>query len=129
VQEVDHVELVDKSIGHLHEDIGQLRPDRLTHVRHSNRAGLAAGSSRDANPDPTPRRWLIDARTRLQRPPEPPPVPSSGTITGWIMRSADKLGDDATTSLNDACGRCLYLAALTELAHGFSALVRQHHRA
>ena len=72
----------------------------------------------------TLRRWLIDVRGHVQTPPAPPPVPSSRTITGWIMRPADKLNEEDTTALKDACVRCPDLAAITELAHGFTNLVR-----
>ncbi|HZM83929.1 MAG TPA: hypothetical protein VFC19_50065 [Candidatus Limnocylindrales bacterium] len=73
----------------------------------------------------TLRRWLIDARAHQQKPPTPPPVPSSRTITSWIMRPADKLGEDDKTALKDACARCPDLTTLTELARGFTHLVRQ----
>jgi transposase len=73
----------------------------------------------------TLRRWLIDARGHLQKPPTPPPVPSSRTITGWIMRPAENLNEDDTTAIKDACTRCADIAAITELAHGFTQLVRQ----
>lgn len=39
----------------------------------------------------TLRRWLIDARQHHEKPPAPPPVPTSRAITGWIMRPADRL--------------------------------------
>jgi hypothetical protein len=72
----------------------------------------------------TLRRWLINARAHLQQPPEPPPVPSARTITGWIMRPADKLSEDDNAALKDACTRCPDIAAITELARGFTHLVR-----
>ena len=73
----------------------------------------------------TLRRWLIDARQHLEKPPAPPPVPASRTITGWIMRPSDRLNEDDTAALKDACTRCPDIAAITELAHGFTHLVRQ----
>jgi transposase len=72
----------------------------------------------------TLRRFLVDVRGH-DRPPDPPSVPSACEITGWIMRPGDKLGDEDRTGLKDACARCPELAALTDLAHGFNALVRQ----
>lgn len=72
----------------------------------------------------TLRRWLIDARQHLQQP-TAPPVPASRTITGWIMRPADNLSEDDAAALKDACTRCPDIAAITELAHGFTYLVRQ----
>jgi transposase len=71
----------------------------------------------------TLRRWLIDARQ--QKPPAPPPPPTSRTITGWIMRPAEKLNEDDTAALKQAHSRCLDIAAITELAHGFTYLVRE----
>ena len=73
----------------------------------------------------TLRRWLIDARQHQQKPPAPPPPPASRTITGWIMRPADRLNEDDTAALKDACTRCPDIAAITELAHSFTRLVRQ----
>ena len=75
----------------------------------------------------TLRRWLIDARTHRERPPAPPPPPSARTITSWIMRPADKLSEDDTAALKDARARCPDIAAITDLAHGFTDLVRQRH--
>jgi transposase len=75
----------------------------------------------------TLRRWLIDARAHLQRPPPPPPPPSARTITGWIMRPADKLSEDDQAALKDARTRCPDIAALTDLAHAFTDLVRSRH--
>lgn len=72
----------------------------------------------------TLRRWLIDARAHLHTPPPPPPVPSARTITGWIMRPADKLSEIDATALKDACGRCPHITTITDLAHGFTRLVR-----
>jgi Transposase len=54
-----------------------------------------------------------------------PPVPSSRTITSWIMRSAEKLNEDDTAAIKDACTRCPDIAIITELAGGFTELVRQ----
>lgn len=73
----------------------------------------------------TLRRWLIQTRGQKRQPPAPPPPPPSRTITGWIMRPDDKLSDDATTALKNACAACPDIAAVTELAHGFTTLVRQ----
>lgn len=75
----------------------------------------------------TLRRWLVAARTHRERPPAPPPPPSSRTITSWIMRPADKLSEDDTAALKDARALCPDIAAITDLAHGFTDLVRQRH--
>ncbi len=72
----------------------------------------------------TLRRWLIDAREHQHKPPAPPPPPASRAITGWIMRPTDKLNEDDTAALKDACTRCPDIATITELAHGFTRLVR-----
>ena len=72
----------------------------------------------------TLRRWLIDVRAHLQQPPAPPPVPSSRTITSWIMRPADKLSQDDTTALKDAHACCPEIATIADLAHGFTDIVR-----
>lgn len=75
----------------------------------------------------TLRRWLVDARAHQQRPPAPLPPASARTITGWIVRPVDKLSDDDQAALKDARARCLDLAAITDLAHGFTDLVRGRH--
>lgn len=75
----------------------------------------------------TLRRWLINARAGIHNPPAPPPVPSSRTITSWIMRPAEKLSEDDTTAIKDACTQCPDIATITELAQGFTQLVRQRH--
>jgi transposase len=41
------------------------------------------------------------------------------------MRPANKLSEDDATALKDARARCPDLAAITDLAHGFTKLVRQ----
>lgn len=49
---------------------------------------------------------------------------SAREITAWIMRPHHKLDETDRLALKDACARCPDLTALTELAHGFAALVR-----
>lgn len=71
----------------------------------------------------TLQRFLVQARQH-ERAPTPPAVPSARQLTAWIMRPDDKLSDDDRTGLKDACVRCPDLAALTDLAHGFTTLVR-----
>lgn len=71
-------------------------------------------------------RWLATLRAGQQRPPSPPPVPSTRQITGWIMRPDGKLSEDDRLALKDALTRCSDLATLTDLAQGFTDLVRQH---
>jgi transposase len=72
----------------------------------------------------TLRRFLANVRVH-ERVPTPPPVPSARQITGWIMRPDDTFTDEDRTGLKDACARCPELAELTDLAHGFTNLVRQ----
>jgi transposase len=43
------------------------------------------------------------------------------------MRPADKLSEDDTAAFKDARTRCPDIAAITDLAHGFTDLVRQRH--
>jgi transposase len=72
----------------------------------------------------TLRRYLSQIRRQDAASPAPPPVASAREITAWIMRPHHKLDETDRLALNDACARCPDLAALTELAHGFAALVR-----
>jgi len=51
-------------------------------------------------------------------------VPSARQITAWIMRPDGTLSDDDRTALKDARTACPDLHLLTDLAHGFNALVR-----
>jgi transposase len=72
----------------------------------------------------TLRRYLNTIRRQDTAAPAPPPVASAREITAWIMRPHHKLDETDRLALKDACTRCPDLAALTELAHGFAALVR-----
>lgn len=75
----------------------------------------------------TLRRWLIEARASIHNPPAPAPVPSARTITSWIMRPSENLSQDDTTAIKDACTQCPDIATITDLAQGFTQLVRQRH--
>jgi transposase len=75
----------------------------------------------------TLRRWLVNARTVQHRPPTPPPVPSARTISSWIMRPTDKLDENDRAALKNACTQCPDIAAITDLAHGFTHLLRERH--
>jgi transposase len=72
----------------------------------------------------TLRRFLIAVRGRPEPTLDPPPVPPTRDITGWIMRPGDKLTDDERTDLDRLCGLCPDLASIRDLAHGFTDLVR-----
>ena len=72
----------------------------------------------------TLRRWLISVRGRNTPPPVPPAPPPTRDITGWIMRPIDKLTDDQQAELERLCALCPDLAAIRDLARGFTDLVR-----
>lgn len=72
----------------------------------------------------TLRRWLISVRGRNSPAPAPAPVPPARDITGWIMRPLEKLTDEHTAELERLCGICPDLAAIRDLARGFTDLVR-----
>ena len=72
----------------------------------------------------TLRRWLISIRGRNTPAPGPPPAPATRDITGWIMRPVDKLTDEHIAELARLCGLCPDLAAIRDLARGFTDLVR-----
>ena len=73
----------------------------------------------------TLRRYLIATRGTTTTEPTPPPVPSSRTITAWIMRPSGKLTDEDTIALATACDTCPDLATIRDLARGFTDLVRE----
>lgn len=50
-------------------------------------------------------------------------MPSVRLITGWILRPGGKLDGADRLGLRTACQACLELAALTELAQGFTEMV------
>jgi transposase len=72
----------------------------------------------------TLRRWLISVRGRDTPAPVPPAPPSTRDITGWIMRPIDKLTEEHRAELERLCGLCPDLAAIRDLARGFTDLVR-----
>jgi transposase len=72
----------------------------------------------------TLRRYLVSIRGRNEPAPVPPPVPPARDITGWIMRPVDKLTDEHRAELERLCGLCPDLAAIRDLARGFTDLVR-----
>ncbi|MFG1954827.1 ISL3 family transposase [Micromonospora sp. NPDC048830] len=72
----------------------------------------------------TLRRYLISIRGRNEPAPVPPPAPPTRDITGWIMRPVDKLTDEHQAELERLCGLCPDLAAIRDLARGFTDLVR-----
>jgi transposase len=72
----------------------------------------------------TLRRWLISVRGRNTPAPVPPTPPPTRDITGWIMRPIDKLTDEHQAELERLCGLCPDLAAIRDLARGFTDLVR-----
>lgn len=73
----------------------------------------------------TLRRYLSEVLAEQPKTPEPEPVPSARTITGWIMRPEDKVRDDERAQLRQACAQCPDIAAIVELARGFNHMVRQ----
>ena len=73
----------------------------------------------------TLRRYLIATRGTPATTPAPPPVPSSRTITAWIMRPPAKLTAADTAALAAACTTCPDLATIRDLAQGFITLVRE----
>jgi hypothetical protein len=45
------------------------------------------------------------------------------------MRPTENLNEDDTTAIKEACAQCPDIATITELARGFTQLVRQRHGA
>jgi hypothetical protein len=74
--------------------------------------------------EPTLRRWLISVRGRNTPAPVPPAPAATRDITGWIMRPIDKLTDQHQAELERLCNLCPDLAAIRDLARGFTDLVR-----
>lgn len=72
----------------------------------------------------TLRRWLIGVRGDQPKPDTPPPPPSTRDITALIMRPGAKLTDEQKTTLDLLCQQCHQLATVRDLAHGFTALIR-----
>jgi transposase len=72
----------------------------------------------------TLRRYLITIRGADEPAPAPPPVPPARDITGWIMRPDTKLTDEHRTELQRLCELCPDLAAIRDLAHGFTSMLR-----